>query len=107
MAMKVNPDSIVYVRDLAIGDGTPKIIIPLVGKTDAELTAQARRVRKEPGVDAVEWRVDFYEYAKDKERVLGTLGSINEALARSPCYSPSAPRRRAVCCPSPSGSISP
>jgi len=84
MIMNVNPDSIVHVRDLAIGDGTPKIIIPLVGKTDAELTAQARRVRKEPGVDAVEWRVDFYEYAKDKERVLGTLGSINEALGKIP-----------------------
>ena len=62
MALKVNPNSIVHVRDLQIGDGTPKIIIPLVGKTDAELTAQARRVRKEPGVDAVEWRVDFYEF---------------------------------------------
>ena len=60
----------ITVRDLMIGEGMPKIIVPLTGKMPADLMKQAQRVRKEPGVDAVDWRVDFYEHALWPSQVL-------------------------------------
>jgi 3-dehydroquinate dehydratase-1 len=84
MALQIPPRAVVRVRGLDIGTGIPKIIVPLVGKTEAELVAQARVAREEPGVDAVEWRVDFYEGADGEERVLNTLSAIRAALGELP-----------------------
>ncbi len=77
-------EHIVRVRSLHIGSGMPKIIVPLVGRTGAELLDQARCAGKAPGVDAVEWRVDFYEYAREEENVLAMLTDLREVLGEKP-----------------------
>ena len=74
----------ITVRDLMIGEGMPKIIVPLTGKMPADLMKQAQRVRKEPGVDAVEWRVDFYEHALWPSQVLAALKALRTALGDIP-----------------------
>ena len=76
--------SSVTVRGLTIGEGIPKIIVPLTGKMPADLMKQAQRAGKEPGVDAVEWRVDFYEHALWPAQVLAALKAMRTALGEIP-----------------------
>lgn len=75
---------IVRVGNLSIGEGMPKIIVPLTGKMPADLMKQAAQIRKTPGVDAVEWRVDFYEHALWEMQVLAALRAIRAALGEIP-----------------------
>ena len=77
-------NNIVRVRNLAIGAGMPKIIVPLTGKMPADLLKQARRVKQAPGVDAVEWRVDFYEHALWPAQILAALKVLRTALEDIP-----------------------
>ena len=74
----------VTVRGLTVGEGMPKIIVPLTGKMPADLMKQAQRARKEPGVDAVEWRVDLYEHALWPAQVLAALKAMRGALGEIP-----------------------
>lgn len=48
----------VTVRDVAIGTGRPKVIVPLTGADVTELLAQAAAVVA-AGPDVVEWRIDL------------------------------------------------
>ena len=50
----------VKIRNIYLGDGTPKICIPLTATSRAELSAQASAVLKVP-CDMVEWRADYYK----------------------------------------------
>lgn len=50
----------VKIRNIYLGDGTPKICIPLTATSCAELSAQASAVLKVP-CDMVEWRADYYK----------------------------------------------
>lgn len=76
--------SSVTVRGLTIGEGIPKIIVPLTGKMPADLMKQAARAGKEPGVDAVEWRVDLYEHALWPAQVLAALKAMRTVLGDIP-----------------------
>ena len=75
---------IVRVRTLTIGVGMPTIIVPLTGKMPADLLKQAAQARKTPGVEAVEWRVDFYEHALWEGQVLAALKALRAALGEFP-----------------------
>lgn len=77
-------EHIVRVRDLSIGEGMPKIIVPLTGKMPADLLKQAAQIRKIPGIDAVEWRVDYYEHALWERQVLAALRALRAALGEIP-----------------------
>lgn len=50
----------VTVSDVVFGQGRPKIIVPLVGKTEEEILAGARQA-KDLDCDVIEWRIDFYQ----------------------------------------------
>lgn len=50
----------VTIDNVTIGQGRPKIIVPIVGKTQAEVIQAAKEASKSSG-DLVEWRIDFYE----------------------------------------------
>lgn len=56
------------IKDITIGEGVPKVIIPLVGQTEEEITQEASIV-KSLLPDIVEWRVDFYEGVHQLENV--------------------------------------
>ena len=47
----------VEVRGVKIGEGVPKICVPIVGKTKEEILAAARSF-EDVALDVVEWRVD-------------------------------------------------
>ena len=84
MSNPVASNHTIRVRGLTIGAGLPKIIAPLVGASRAEIVVQAGRARREPGVDAVEWRVDFYDQVLHLPSVLETLRAIREELGEMP-----------------------
>ncbi len=48
----------VKVRDIEIGAGAPKIIVPIVGVTKNDIIEEAKTFHSIP-VDVVEWRVDW------------------------------------------------
>lgn len=52
----------VKVRNRVLGDGTPKICVPITAVNMDELREQARAAAESP-CDMVEWRADFFEAA--------------------------------------------
>lgn len=75
--------SVVKIRNVVIGEGMPKICAPLVGKNFVELLEEASYLKELP-LDLVEWRVDFYEYLLDIEKVKTVLQEIGKILSHIP-----------------------
>lgn len=68
---------VVCVRNVKIGEGKPKICVPIVGRTEEEIRSQAENLPGYPA-DLVEWRADWFEdlcRPGALERVLGELRS--------------------------------
>lgn len=80
----------VVVRDVVIGEGKPKICIPIVERTKEDILAEAEHIRRSKLADLVEWRVDFYdalfdEAGKiDEAALLDTLKCLRETLGKLP-----------------------
>ena len=71
------------VRDLEIGAGAPKIIVPIVGVTKEEIIEDAKTFDSIP-VDVVEWRVDWFEHVFEFEKVKEVLKELREVLGNTP-----------------------
>lgn len=69
----------VKVRNIVIGEGMPKICVPIVGVTTKDIIAEAQSFDAIP-VDVVEWRVDWFEHVFETEAVLDVLKDLREAL---------------------------
>lgn len=71
--------SCIPVRSCCIGEGRPKVIVPIVEYTEAsilEKTAEFSTLR----ADCVEWRVDLFEGAKDLGAVARCTAKLRVAL---------------------------
>jgi 3-dehydroquinate dehydratase-1 len=73
----------IKVRNQILGQGPPKICIPLMGKDLAELLA-ATGIAVEANADMYEFRADFLEAAADEERVEEALNGIRSLIGDSP-----------------------
>ena len=73
----------VKVRNLEIGTGKPKIIVPIVGVTKEEIIAEAKSFDSIPA-DAAEWRVDWFEHAFEFTEVEKVLRELREILQNMP-----------------------
>lgn len=69
----------VTVRNVVLGEGKPKICIPLMGKTEKELVKAAREVKKLPA-DLVEWRADDFSGRLSLQTVTRELKLIRDIL---------------------------
>ncbi|EOH72191.1 type I 3-dehydroquinate dehydratase [Enterococcus malodoratus] len=58
----------VTVDKTTIGEGMPKIIVPMVGQTKEELLMEAELIHT-LDCDLVEWRIDFFEHVLDPQAV--------------------------------------
>ena len=67
----------VEVRGVKIGEGVPKICVPIVGKTKEEILAAARSF-EDVALDVVEWRVDWFEGALGETPILFTFRTSKE-----------------------------
>ena len=79
---------VVCVRNVKIGEGKPKICVPIVGRTEEEIRSQAENLPGYP-VDLVEWRADWGPLSG----CLGNFGAVWEKRFRF-CL-PSGQNRRA------------
>lgn len=75
--------NIVEVRNLKLGEGIPKICVPLVGKSNEEILDEAKNLR-EVNLDLVEWRVDHYENVEDISKVKEILAKLRGVLEETP-----------------------
>ena len=73
----------VVIRNVKIGEGMPKICVPIVGVTEKEIVETARQIHDTPA-DLVEWRVDWFEGAFETQRVKLVLLQIRAILGDMP-----------------------
>jgi len=73
----------VMVRDVVIGGGDPLICLPLLAKAKDVLVSHARQI-KESGADLLEWRVDCFGQAADKDICLGSLKALRKEIGSLP-----------------------
>lgn len=73
----------VKLRNVEIGAGIPKIIVPIVAKTAEGIWDKAREIL-DYSFDFIEWRVDFYEDVSNPSKVLSTLKTLRSILGEKP-----------------------
>lgn len=76
----INP---VKVRDVVIGEGKPKIIVPIVAKTKDEIITAAQNLDLDK-LDVVEWRADWFDDVFDQDKVLDLLADLRQVLGNTP-----------------------
>ena len=74
--------NIVEVRNLKLGEGIPKICVPLVGKTNEEILEEAKFL-KNVKFDLIEWRVDHYENVENLEKVKEIVKALREEVGET------------------------
>ena len=73
----------IKVRDIEIGAGSPKIIVPIVCITKEDILNEAKTFDSIP-VDVVEWRVDWFEHVFEFDKVEDVLKELRTALGNIP-----------------------
>lgn len=77
---KMNP---VVVRTVKIGEGIPKICVPIVGTTKESIIEEARTLHN-IAAELAEWRADWFEDVFDSKKVEEVLKELREALKEIP-----------------------
>jgi 3-dehydroquinate dehydratase-1 len=75
--------NIVKIKNVVIGDGIPKICVPIVAKNKKEIIEEALNLAN-INVDVVEWRVDWFEDVEDIEKVKDVLKDLVPTLNNTP-----------------------
>lgn len=73
----------VNVKKITIGEGVPKICVPIVGRNEAELRSEVE-VLNGVAVDVVEWRMDWFEEICDLSKALAMLHTLREQMPEMP-----------------------
>ena len=73
----------VKVRNTVIGEGMPKICVPIVGVTKEAILDEAKAITKLPA-DVVEWRIDWFENVFDFDKLVDVLKDLREVLGDMP-----------------------
>lgn len=76
-------NSVVEVRGLRIGEGIPKICIPVLGRTEAEVLSSLQQALL-ASPDLIEWRVDHYKEFLNRDAVECTLNVLRAAMEELP-----------------------
>ena len=73
----------VKVRNIVIGEGMPKICVPIVGVTKEAILEEAKAITKLPA-DVVEWRIDWFENVFDFAALEDVMKGLREVLGDTP-----------------------
>lgn len=73
----------VIIRNLKIGQGMPKICVPITGVKKDDIIADAKALKCLPA-DMVEWRVDWFEHAYNINQILSVLQELRVVLEDLP-----------------------
>ena len=73
----------IKIKNIEIGQGIPKVCIPLTGRNREEIVEEIKIVKKcEP--DLIEWRADFFEDSDNLEKICEMLVTINDSFKQIP-----------------------
>ena len=73
----------ITVKNLVLGQGMPKICVPLTGADREAILEEAKKAKAE-GAELVEWRADFYEKLLDEENVRKIFSELSDILGQIP-----------------------
>lgn len=73
----------IQIRNVTIGEGRPKICVPIVGETMEDILREAENLSGLP-VDVVEWRADWFQDVSDTEKVLQAAKELRTVLKETP-----------------------
>lgn len=73
----------VKIKNIVIGEGMPKICIPVTGKTGEEIKKETGEIIK-LNPDLVEWRIDCWEEKTGEEKKWEMLKTISDILGEIP-----------------------
>lgn len=71
----------VKVKNVIIGEGMPKICVPIVGRTEEDVIRQAELISGLP-CDLIEIRIDYFEHFTDIKAVSGMLEKLKMVIAQ-------------------------
>lgn len=70
------------IKNIVIGAGQPKVIVPIVGQTETELFDEIAFIRTQTSpIDVIEWRADKFNQIDDMVNTLVMLSQIRQQLA--------------------------
>ncbi|MFC0711558.1 type I 3-dehydroquinate dehydratase [Azorhizophilus paspali] len=78
------PAHSITLKNVVIGEGIPKVIVPTTGKTAAEVLVQAERIGSNKDVDIAEFRIDYLDIALDGEALAKLGPQVAKALNGKP-----------------------
>lgn len=73
----------IQIKKIVLGEGIPKICVPLTASTDTKLFEEAKAA-KAANADLVEWRADFFENLSDKGKIAQTAVGLAFILGDIP-----------------------
>ncbi len=73
----------VTVRNMTLGDGIPKICIPVTAENREMMKKQVKQIQAGP-CDMIEWRVDYYQETEEPDWLEGTLAYLRELIGNLP-----------------------
>lgn len=73
----------VEVRNIVIGEGTPKICVPILADTKQKIWEAAAQLEGQP-YDLVEWRADYFDHLLDPDEVKEVLIMLRSLLGDTP-----------------------
>ena len=73
----------VKVRNMVLGEGAPKICVPIVAQTKEGILDEAKKITSLP-VDVVEWRIDWFDDVFDFAKLEDVLKDLRAALGDIP-----------------------
>ncbi len=73
----------VNIKKLVIGEGVPKICVPIVSKTKEEILYIGKKI-KDTSADLVEWRVDWFSDLQDIEKIKDVAKELSIELGDIP-----------------------
>lgn len=75
----------IKIRGLVIGEGMPKICVPVIGKTKEEICVDAKKIMEQEVLpDLVEWRADWFQNLQKEEQMFDTARSLRGILGEIP-----------------------
>lgn len=76
-------NKIVQVKNINIGEGIPKICVPIIGKNKEDIIKEVKLL-KETCLDIIEWRVDFFENVENIQEVKEMLYELRSYISNIP-----------------------
>ena len=73
----------IQVKNIMIGEGIPKICVPLTGK-EKERILEEGKAAADAGADLARWGADFFEGLSDQEETEEVLNALSDILGQIP-----------------------